>query len=379
MNSQTIKKILIVAGEASGDLYGAKLVRDLRSRHESLEFYGMGGEMMMEAKVNLLVHAKELAIMGVVDVVKNFPKIFRAFHKIKTAILHDKPALVILIDYPGFNLRIARVAKKAGVKVLYYISPQIWAWRKGRIKEIKRYVDHMAVILPFEVDVYREAKMPVTFVGHPLLKIVQTSASKDEVRKRFGLDPQSSVIGLMPGSRMAEIRYLLPIMIQAAEEIKKENQRTEFILILAASLDEKDLHDHVNKAKIPIKVIKRTNYDALIACDAIIATSGTVTLEITLLHIPMVIVYKMSALNYFLAKKLVKVPYIGLCNLIANKKIVLELIQDRANSANIAKEINKILNDNFYRSKIVAELSHIKQMLTTKTTEDISALIIKML
>lgn len=368
--------VMIIAGEASGDLYGSQLAYELRRKNSQLKLIGMGGKFMEEANVELLVKSQELAIFGFSDVFKNIPKIYRAFKKIKNAILQKRPDAIVLIDYPGFNLRLAKVAKKAMVRVVYYVSPQIWAWHASRIKIIKRYVDHMAVILPFEEKIYQEAKVPVTFVGHPLLDIVKTSMSYYDARKKFGLVDAKKIVGLMPGSRISEVEHLLPTMLQAASLIKEGGNDVEFILPLAPSLKESDLTQYIESTALRIHIVKDCNYDAIHICDAVIVASGTATLEIALLGVPMVIIYKVSKLNAFLAKKLVKIPYVGLCNIVLGKMIVKELLQDEANPTAISHEINKIIGYDYYRGKMISGLGDVRRALELKGKVDIARLII---
>ena len=373
------KKIFIIAGEASGDLYGAKLASQLLEKNSDLKIFGMGGDLMRNAHVDLVVDAKDLAVIGLIDVLKNFGKIRDAFNKIKKAIIQEKPDLIILIDYPGFNLRLAKVAKKANVKVLYYISPQIWAWRYNRIKKIKRDVDHMAVILPFEAEIYRKENVPVTFVGHPLLDIVKPTMSKIEAQKTFGFKPEDRIVGLMPGSRKSEINYLLPTMLKAAEIIKESFPEIQFILPLASTLHECDLNEYLDKSTIAIKIIKNNSYNAMQICDAIIAASGTATLEITILGIPLVIVFKTAPLNAFLGRRLIKVKFFGLANLIAEKEIIPELLQEDVTAENIADKMKSILKDQFLQSKMIADFSVVKQKLSVPTKKDICDVVMGML
>ena len=373
------KKIFISTGEASSDLYGAELATQLSKQNPLLAISGMGGAMMKKAGVNLIVDIKKLAVVGVIDVVKNLHKIFRTIKLIKYTLKQERPDLIILIDYPGVNLRLAKIAKQLGIKVLYYISPKIWATRPGRIKIIKKYVDHMAVILPFEVKLYQQANVPVTFVGHPLLNLVKPSMSKSEARKFFGFSPSDTLIGLMPGSRKSEIQYLLPIMLQTAEIIKRNFPQVQFALPLASTLQKDDLDDYLQKVTLPITIIKNNHYDAMHICDAIIVASGTATLEVTLLGVPLVIIYKTSAFNAFIARRLLKVRFLGLANLIMNREIVPELLQEAATPINIANATEKLLTDKFLQSKMIADLHLVKQKLNVPVKMDICEVAMKML
>lgn len=355
--------IMIVAGEASGDIYGADLVREAQLLDPTLQFVGIGGARMREAGVTTLVDSADMAVVGVVEVLKHFDVIAAAFTKLKKILLNDPPSLLILIDYPGFNLRLAKVAKKAGVTVLYYISPQIWAWRQGRVKKIARLVDHMAVILPFEAIFYEKAGVPVSFVGHPMLDMVQVALERDQAAASFGLDPLCKVVGLFPGSRRNEIERLLPVIIQSAQLLKQRFPGIQFILPLASTLKEEDILPQLQSAGISATITRERIHDMIRACDAVISVSGTVTLEIALVGTPMVIIYKLSPLTYQLAKRLVKVDAIGLCNIVAGEIAVRELIQNDANPSAIASEISDILGDADYDSSIRAKLATVRQKL----------------
>lgn len=350
---------MIVAGEASGDIYGADLARETIKRDPNLHFFGIGGERMREAGVETLVDSAEMAVVGLVEVLKHFNVIADAFLKLKKILLSAPPDLLILIDYPGFNLRLAKIAKKAGVRVLYYISPQIWAWRQGRVKKIARLVDHMAVILPFEAPFYQRAGVPVTFVGHPMLDMVQVSMQRDQAAASFGLDPNYQIVGLFPGSRRNEIDRLLPVIVESAVRLKQRFPGIQFVLPLASTLNADAITPQLAAAGLEVVITRERIHDMIRACDAVISVSGTVTLEIALVGTPMVIIYKLSPLTYQLAKRLVKVPNIGLCNIVAGETVVQELIQDQANPERIATEIERLLTDNSYAGSVSGKLKSI--------------------
>lgn len=350
---------MIVAGEASGDIYGADLARETVKLDPNLHFFGIGGERMREAGVETLVDSSEMAVVGLVEVLKHFNVISSAFLKLKKILLNEPPDLLILIDYPGFNLRLAKIAKKAGVKVLYYISPQIWAWRQGRVRKIARLVDHMAVILPFEAPFYERAGVPVTFVGHPMLDMVQVSMERDQAAASFGLDPARQIVGLFPGSRRNEIDRLLPVIVGSAVRLKQLFPGIQFVLPLASTLSADAITPQLVNAGLDVIITRERIHDMIRACDAVISVSGTVTLEIALVGTPMVIIYKLSPLTYQLAKRLVKVPNIGLCNIVAGETVVQELIQDQANPERIATEIERLLTDNSYAGSVSGKLRSI--------------------
>lgn len=357
------KRILIVSGEASGDHHGAKLVEAVRQIEPNVQFFGMGGEHMRRAGVEIIIDAKAMAVVGAIEILSHFVPIVRAWHKLRTIIKREPPDLVVLIDYPEFNLQIAKAAKKAGVKVLYYISPQVWAWKQHRVKTIRQRIDKMLVILPFEEAFYRERGVTVEFVGHPLSGTVRPSLSPDAARAAFGIDAGQRVIGLAPGSRKGEIRRLLPVILAAAERLKQQHPELAFVLPLASSLTPDDIAPYLAATQLPVHVVRDQFYDALQLCDAAIVASGTATLEVALLGVPMVIIYKTAASTYYIVKRIIKIPYIGLCNIVAGKAVIKELIQHEANPAAISAEIERILNDADYRQQMQRELAEVKHKL----------------
>jgi lipid-A-disaccharide synthase len=359
----THRRIMIVAGEASGDIYGADLVRAAHVLNPGLHFFGIGGARMREAGVTTLVDSADIAVMGLVEVARHFGVISSAFLKLKKILQEDPPELLILIDYPGFNIRLAKAAKKAGVKVLYYISPKVWAWKAGRIKTIAAAASRMAVIFPFEVPLYEKARLPVSFVGHPMLDLVNVSMSREEAAASFGLDPSRKIIGLFPGSRRSEIERILPAILSAAELLQKNSPDMQFVLPLASTLSEDDILPHLKRSGITAIITRHRIHDLIRGCDAIISVSGTVTLEIALVGTPMVIIYRLAPLTYQVAKRVVKIEHIGLCNIVAGRGLVKELIQEQANPEAISAEINAIISDAAYRTAMTAGLATIREKL----------------
>jgi lipid-A-disaccharide synthase len=354
---------MIVAGEASGDLYGADLVQKALLINPGLHFFGIGGARMREAGVDTLVDSADMAVMGLVEVFKHFGVISSAFLKLKNLLRQDPPDLLILIDYPGFNIRLAKTAKNAGVKVLYYISPKVWAWKAGRIKTIAAAVSRMAVIFPFELPLYEKAGVPVTFVGHPMLDLINVTVSRDEAAASFGLDPSRKIIGLFPGSRRSEIERILPAIIAAAELLQKRFPDIQFAFPLASTLSEVDILPQLERSGLTAIITRQRIHDLIRACDAIISVSGTVTLEIALIGTPMVIIYRLAPLTYQVARRVVKIKHIGLCNIIAGRSLVKELIQEQANPEAIAAEITTIITDSAYCTAMTAELATIRGKL----------------
>ena len=357
------KTIMIIAGEASGDMYGADLVREMLRVKPDLCFYGIGGKRMREEGVELLVDVSEMAVVGITEVVSKLRHILKTMAMMKKSLEDRRPDLVILIDYPDFNLPLAGAASKKGIKVLYYISPSVWAWRKGRIEQIKKTVNKMAVILPFEVDVYRRAGFTANYVGHPLLDMVKTQCSQQESRKRFGLAEDRITVAMLPGSRMSEIRKLIPELLRAASLLKKEMPEIQFVLPLAETIEEKTLSDMISGSGVEIKIISGRTYDVISCADLALVKSGTATLETALLNVPMIIIYKVSFLSYWIGRFVIHVKNIGLVNIIAGKTIVPELIQSDADGHRIAAEALSILKNQESKKEMMGELQRIRAML----------------
>ena len=335
--------VAIIAGEASGDQHGAKLVRAMRHKQPDLFFCGIGGPALKQAGVRIIVDAAELTVVGITEVLYKIPGILRGMGAIKKLLKSLKPDLLVLIDFPDFNLHIAAVAKKLNIPVLYFISPQIWAWRRGRGKRIARLVDHMAVILPFEEQFYKEFNVPVTFVGHPLLDDTLPSISQT---LRNGIQVPT-VIGLLPGSRENEITRLLPIMLAAGGILKQRLKHVTFIVSQALSVQRKLIESIVDRHPgwHDVEIVSGGVEQVFKRCDAIIAASGTVTLQAAIHGMPMVIIYRVSPVSAWLGKALVRVPHVGLVNLVANRNLVPELLQEDATAENVARNIQNLLKD----------------------------------
>lgn len=358
-------KIMLIAGEASGDTHGALVVSALKKLVPDVDCFGIGGRKMMDAGCRLLFDYRTIAVMGLFEVFMHWKEIKKAWNTALAALTEQKPDCVILIDYPGFNLRFAEKVKALGIKIVYFVSPQIWAWKKNRIHKIKRLVDHMAVILPFEEAIYKKAGVPVTFVGSPLLDEVQVH-EKMEARETLMLSQNAIIVGLLPGSRASEISRLLPELIDAAEILKRRYPHIQFVIPLADSIKEADIWPYVDDAEVPIVLIKRKSHLAMAASDVLIGSSGTATLEATIVGVPMVVIYKMHALTFEVAKRVVKIPFISLPNILANKKIVPELIQNDANSRHIAEEAQRFIDDEAYSDHTKAELKAVVELLGGK-------------
>ena len=356
-----IKSIMIIAGEASGDVHGAKLAHSIKNRSRDTFLFGVGGIAMKTEGVRILVDIKTLSVMGITEVLAKLPSIYRAMTTVKKALNRLKPNLLILIDFPDFNFHVAAAAKKLGIPVLYYISPQIWAWRQKRVHKIKRLVDHMAVILPFEAAFYRKHHVPVTFVGHPLLDGLMPAPDRLPATTHI----KEPVIGLIPGSREKEVTTLLPVMLQAAKIIKRTLPTSRFMVSCAESINPDLVSTIVSHyaSTFEIEIIKGSIGKIFKQSRMVVAASGTVTLEAALYGMPTVIIYKVSPLSYWIGKRLIKVKYIGIANLIAQKELQPELIQDDASPQAIAAAVTGMINDPERLRKNEKELIGIRDLL----------------
>ena len=356
------RRILLVAGEASGDQHGAHLIAALNKRNPALAFHGIGGSQMAAAGMVQSMDAGQLAVVGLTEVWAKLPTILRGLRLLTRTMDQWRPDLAILIDYPDFNFRVAARAHQRGIPVLYYVSPQIWAWRTGRVQQIKRLVDHMAVILPFEAPFYRRHGIPVTYVGHPLLD------HTTDIRSNTASDLDTAIgVGLLPGSRDGEIARHLPVMLAAARIIAQANPATHFFLPLSptASKDKIEAMVAPYRGRINLTLSTQGMAAVLNRCRAAVVASGTATLETALYGVPMVIVYKLSALSYHLGRRLIRVDHIGLVNLIARERVAAELIQDEAQPEAIAREVVLLLTDGPHRRRIMTRLKMVRQRLGT--------------
>lgn len=357
------KKVVIVAGETSGDLYGAKLAEALAALSPQVELYGIGGSEMERRKVKLLFSSSELAVVGATEVLEKIGHIWRAWRQMKRFIRDNRPHLAVLIDYPGFNLRLAKVFKANAVPVLYYVSPQVWAWRSGRIKKIAQRVAKMAVILPFEAPLYEQAGVDVEFVGHPLLDILDQGLTREKARRRLGVSTNALFIGLLPGSREREVKSLLPPLVGAAELLAADFPRSRFMIPLAAAIGRDMVRGFIAESRLPIDIVEGRAFEVMKAADLLLMASGTATLEGAIAGCPMVIIYRLSPVSYLIGRMLIKVKCIGLANIVVGKKVVPELIQGEVTPHRIALEAKKILQDHARRKEIKDEFKFITDKL----------------
>ncbi len=353
-------RVLIVATEPSGDLHGAKLVAEMRRLRPDCAFSGVGGAEMAAAGVERVARAEDLAVMGFLQVVPKLGAIWQALRRVKRNMAAERPDLVILIDSPDFNFRLFRRAKKLGLKVLYYISPQVWAWRRGRARTMGGYIDHLAVIFPFEPLWWRQMRpfLPVTYVGHPLM---------DELEERIARQPpiqlrnQDRIVALLPGSRRSELKAHLPLMLGAAGLLKQQRPDLQFLLPLAPGLGSDDLRPYLHRAPAGLTVVPGGATAVMAASRLVLVTSGTATLETALVGTPMVVVYKVGPLNRFLGRLLVDMAHFSMPNLIAGRQVVPELIRKQPTPELVAAEALPLLADGEQRSKMLADLQEVRQ------------------
>ena len=361
------RHVMIVAGEASGDMHGAGLVRALHRLDPNLRFSGMGGRELRAAGVEILVDAAGMAVVGAVEVLSHLGEILRARRSLIARLHSDRPDLLILIDYPDFNLLLAKQAKKLGIPVLYYISPQIWAWRKSRVHKIARLTDRVAVILPFEQAFYATSGYQVDFVGHPLLDSVRPQMSPAEFRQSLGIEADRSLVGLLPGSRRKEIAALLPDFLAAAALMAERHPNFTFLLPLAPTIDRSLLDSHglaAYQKRLDIRVVSEDRYTMMTACDAAVAASGTVLLELAILGVPCVATYRVSPLTYILGRLLIRgIRFFSLVNLIAEREIIPELLQDAVTPERIAQELQPLLHQSPARNAMRQGFSEVCQRL----------------
>jgi lipid-A-disaccharide synthase len=358
------KRIMMVAGEASGDLHGASLAKELRVLLPGIEIMGMGGMRMAQEDVRLIAHCGRAAVVGGLEILGSAGAIAHSFTRLYRALRKERPDLLILIDFPDFNLLLGRLAKRQKIPIIYYISPQIWAWRSGRIKTLRRLVNKILVILPFEEAFYKSAGMDVHFVGHPLLDQVKPTLSREEVRLRLGVPEGVTLVGLLPGSRRGEVHRHLPLMMEAASILNREVPGLSFVLSQAESIEDEIMTDFLSGGEERWKVWKGRPYDLIQAADFLIVASGTVTLEAGLLGTPMVIIYALSRLSAALGRMLIRgVKHVGLVNLVLEKGVVPELLQDEASPEKIARVARGLLEDKGQREAMRKELLSVRSKL----------------
>ncbi len=355
---------LLSAGEASGDTYGAQLIEALRHLAPDAAFFGMGGEKMRAAKCELLIDAREVAVVGLAEVVTHLPGIYRRFHQFVAEAAKRKPDAAILIDFPEFNLRLACKLHELNIPVFYFVSPQIWAWRSGRVKQIKKYVREMIVIFPFEQEFYRKHGVEVSYVGHPLAHTAVPEISRAEFATRFQLDQAKQWVGLLPGSRRKEVRLNLPPMLQAAKLLRDQGNAYEYLLPVASTLDAAWVREQIAATPVNIAVTLTDNSRATLKhCRAAVVASGTATVEAALAGTPFVVVYRLAQSTWLLGRRLVRLDTFAMPNLIAGRRIVPELIQQDFTAENILHELADIILEGPRRQQMLADLKEVQERL----------------
>jgi lipid-A-disaccharide synthase len=363
--SQTEPNIFLSAGEASGEHYEVLLLEELRKRCAELgvtaRFFGMGGERMEALGFERVVRSEDVAVMGITEVIRHLPQIYREYRKLKAAVRERRPDVAVLIDFPDIHLKLAEEFHRLGVPVIFFVSPQLWAWKKGRIKKVQRFVDRMLVIFPFEEPFYRKRGVDARYVGHPLADLALPSISRTEFAERNGLDAGKHWIGLLPGSRAKEVRLNLPEMLRAARMLLEKNPETEFLLPLAPTLTTDQVRETsailtAHGAGLPVEMVRDARAALFHARGSIVA-SGTATVEAALMGNPFVVVYRVSPVTYAIAKRVVTVPHVAMVNLVAEKRLVPELIQDDFQAARIVQELEPLLVEGEPRAEMMAGLA----------------------
>lgn len=364
------KRVMIIAGEASGDLHGAGVVRELKRIGPTLDVFGVGGDKMQEAGMELIYHIREINIMGFLEVIKHLPVLRSMKRTLGELLKHRRPDILLLIDYPGFNLRFAQIAKQHGIKIIYYISPQVWAWHGGRAKKMKKLIDKMLVVFPFEVEIYKRHNIDVEFVGHPLLEVLESKSDRKQFLKRIGLQADRRILAIFPGSRKQEIDQLIDVMIPAARMIAKEMDM-DIVLGVAPTFEPgyfESLYDLEG-----IHLLKDASYELMRHSDFALVKSGTGTLETAWFGTPFFVIYKTSWITYVIGRLLVRMKHIGLVNIVAGKQIVPEFVQRKAKATEIALSAIKLLRDEHKLRAMKKDLKEIRERLGTRGASKIVA------
>ena len=356
----TTRKVMMIAGEASGDLAGSGLVRELKRLSPGAEIFGVGGDKMKQEGVNLIYHVRELGVMGFMEVIKHLPFIKVMEHTLEQIVKFKKPDILVLIDYPGFNLRFARRVRKYGMKIVYYISPQVWAWHKSRVRKMRGLIDKMLVVFPFEVEFYRKEGIDVEFVGHPLIEVLDTHLNRKAFCKRFDVDPSKRILGLVPGSRRQEIEKIFPVMVQAAKRIAAEREM-EIVVAIAPTLEEQYFRTMYGVEGLHL--VKGATYEVMRYADFAMVTSGTATLETACFGTPLVVLYKTSWMTYVIGRLLIRVRNIALVNIVAGRTIVPEFIQHRASVGPIVRSVLSLLGSSERMTMMKKDLASLKDKL----------------
>ena len=378
IKSHQQKKIMFVAGEASGDKHAAKLIEQLHNSGQ-IACYGMGMQKMKQAGMQLLVNAQPLAVIGIVEIITHYPALRRAFRILKQSLLNERPDLLILVDYPEFNLKLARIAARYNIKILYYISPQLWAWRQYRIKKIKRYINHVAVIFPFEQDFYKQHGVAVSCVGHPLIADLEEWEHRNP--KLINEQEETQTVLLLPGSREGEIKRLLPLMIQTADMIQQRlDKNIRFRLLVAPDMDTNLYHKYLKNSRLDCKLSNQHTYNEMKNADLAISATGTATLQLALCGTPHIATHKLTLLSYWILRWFIKIRYVAMPNIIAGRALVPEYLQNDATPEKLCAHACKLLKEPATRKAMAQGLLALRDSFkntsaVTNTTELIYKLI----
>lgn len=366
-----MKNILVIAAENSAENYGAQIIDEFQKNNAPVHFFGVGGDKFLARGVDVIIHNKELAIVGIIEVLSSIAKLKRCMNTLLKTARYRKTDAAILIDYPDFNIRLAKKLKKAGIPIYYYISPTVWAWRYSRVKLLKKYVTHMFIIFPFEIPIFEKENIPFTYTGHPLLPMIKVNESRENFRARMMMPVNTEkktnepgiMVTLLPGSRKSEVHYLLPVMLAAMELLKREFPITLFLL-KAEGIEQKLLDGFLKKSPLDVTVIpQEQGYNLIHASDIVLTTCGTSNLEIAMLGTPFTAVYRVNRLSYLLGKRFVKIALYSIVNILAQKEVIKELIQDNFTPGNIRNEMRHILVNPAIKEKMSAEFARIRAML----------------
>jgi len=360
-----MKSILITACESSAENYGAELAREFKKLYPEVHFFGIGGKQMQKQGTELLYPMQKLSLIGIFEVFLYIPRILKILNKTIKETKKRNTAGAVLIDAPDFNLRIARKLKRQSIPVLYYISPTIWAWRKNRLKTIKKYINKMMLIFPFEEKIYKEKQIPAVFIGHPLIKKTRTSMTKQDFFEKYGINNKKRLITLLPGSRKSEIRNHLPVLVEAAEKIKTKYD-CQFILKLSENIERKDVAKYLSSLLSSVTILSQDGCESMAYSDLVLSSCGTANLETALLGTPLISFYKLSPLSYHMGRRLVKIEHFSIVNILAGKKVIPELIQKDFNPDSVYDHVSKILDSTEVRNNMISKFRKIKKELGEK-------------
>ena len=356
---------MVSAGEASGDMHAALALAELKKLDLDFSSFGMGGPRMAEQGTEIVLDCRELSVIGIFEVLIQYRRLLKKLEFLRNSLRREKPDLLVIVDYPDFNLKLAETARELGIPVLFYISPQVWAWRENRVKRIGSLISMMAVIFPFEVPFYEKAGIPVRYVGHPLVDEVHSALNRSQACTEFNLASNRQIIGILPGSRPGEVRRVLPVMLKSLELLLKTNPKLQFILPCAPTLDRDILDNLLAESSLNVNVSDGRAYDVMRACDAVVSASGTATLETAMMGVPLAIVYRVNPVSYAIMSRMIRIPHIGLVNIVADKGIVREFLQKNAKPALIAAELEKLLVDKEYAETMRQELARVRERMGT--------------